>query len=246
MKDALKQLVEGLEGKAVTWIQSKADKEAIEAVIVEWHQTRNAIPAAARDRLDELAATLKQEIHKRHPMKAPTLGALREFKQLWFDVDLSMRAATSPFVGSSVAHELQQVRDRLSDPLEKEYFEEAAAAQARGLNRAFVVLFWNIVISRLYNLAQARGLERVETSLNEARKTKIELKGVADLYDVSDKAFIDALKGLGWVDKHQHEVLDVERKRRNRCAHVSLTYKPDDATVLHILRELGNTVLEKL
>ncbi len=252
MLDTIDRLLSTLRSKAGTWVGSAEDRANVEQWIITWKRIRPSVGADPNvtEALDKLAEAGTQELAKPHPSRKGLLGALGDFRSIYYEkVHVPGLVEPRGYVSSRITEILERLGSEITDPLEQDYFKEALRCQSVASNRSYVVVFWSIIMHRIYKSIVERSTSDFSAAyiVRYGAKRPVEISGLEDFFDISDKQVIDTCySALGWIDKHQWEVLDAQRKLRNRCAHVSVSYKPDETNILHFTSELTQTILRRI
>ncbi len=246
-------LVRLLRPKKITAIKSKEDLNSLHHIILKWGAISRCIKLEGdvKKTLDDEIAKCVKETSLENPMRIKIVRILNDFNTiLKREVILNLSVSSQTILHADIREAMKKFEGSLKDSLEKEYFEEAEKCLENGLNRAFIVCSWSVVMYRLYQLIRNRGFCQFVSAFALAYpNTKITLNALSDFYDISDSKTIGiaASKSITpyIIDKQQKEILERNLKIRNMSAHVSQNFRPTESTVLVYIDEVVDTFLSK-
>jgi hypothetical protein len=129
----------------------------------------------------------------------------------------------------------------ISDPLAREFVEEAITCLQVGAMRAAVVFTWTGAVRVLHDHASALGSTAVEAAVQKHDSRIKSVKKIEDFALVSDKCFLLASRDLALIDKGQWTILQQALDLRNQCGHPS-AYKPGPKKVSALVEDLISIV----
>lgn len=228
--------------KRIVYISSE-DKKCLEGIIRKWNVIKKSekLPSSVRTELNDQIQICIEELKKQYPLKEKIRDSLKFFRAPLYGAVIQAEAkAGKKYPISEVMREMNRLKRKIRGKLERDYFAEAEKCLRVGAKRAFIVMTWNIVIYRVYKRIEAEGLQKFENAYNAkyGRSRPIKINTIEDLYYVRDENLFHVCQDLGIFDKHLKEMFLEHLKIRNKCAHISIRYKPTDGTILKFTSEL--------
>lgn len=148
--------------------------------------------------------------------------------------------AEQPEVAVDVAS-LENVAQKISDDLAREFVEEAITCLHVGALRAAVVFAWTGAVRTLHDQAATKGWPNVEAAVQKHDPRVKSVKKMEDFAAVADKTFLLAARDLALIDKGQWVILQQALDLRNQCGHPS-KYRPGPKKVSALLEDLISIV----
>lgn len=135
---------------------------------------------------------------------------------------------------------LSGIVDNITDPIIKDYLDEAIKCLRVGALRACVVFVWTGAIRTVQNRLLAYG-GKLNSAIKKHDHRARDIKTIDHFAYIKDKTTILASFELGEFDKPQKDTLEEALNLRNRCGHPS-KYKPGVKKVSSFIEDIVSIV----
>lgn len=147
----------------------------------------------------------------------------------------------SPVIVTNVS--LRELADKIQNPSEKVYLEEAILTFEAGAYRASILMVWLLAVDHLYEYILSG---RVQIFINALRKANLNksIHSKDDFGELKESQFIEACKSAGIISNDVRKILDTKLGIRNSFAHPSTITLPR-SKALEFIDDLIENVLLK-
>lgn len=136
---------------------------------------------------------------------------------------------------------------KFTDPIEKEYLDEALACFKVGANRATITMVWTLTIDHIYRYILKHKMADFNAALSKQADKKIQALKINvrdDFTELKETKFIEIIRSAGIISNDVRKILDEKLGTRNSAAHPS-AIKFSQRKTEEFIEDLINNVILK-
>ena len=114
---------------------------------------------------------------------------------------------------------LKTLAAKISDPIIREYINEAVDCLSIGALKAGVVFLWAGAVRTLQERVLTKGFPQVNAAIQVHDSRARQVKKLDDFQYVKESVLLLAAEGVGVLDKAQRNTLEENLNLRNKCGH---------------------------
>jgi hypothetical protein len=114
---------------------------------------------------------------------------------------------------------LKTLAAKISDPLIREYIDEAVDCLSIGALKAGVVFLWAGAVRTLQERVLSKGISQVNAAIQGHDQRARQVRKLDDFQYIKESILLLAAEGVGVLDKAQRNTLEESLNLRNKCGH---------------------------
>jgi hypothetical protein len=142
-----------------------------------------------------------------------------------------------------VSTNLRNLLNKLTNPSEKVFLEEAIKTFEVEAYRASIVMVWILTLDHLYEFVLCNHLQDFVSALRKINNSKV-INSKDDFGNIKESIFIEACRGANIVSNDVRKILTAKLDVRNSYAHPSTIHLPQ-SKALEFIEDLVNNVVLK-